>query len=324
MLKALTTVYREGLAEGTYYSSILRFLAALRIMFFPITITRFHSMKIMTKMYNPERKHDPLYFLVHHYYLSKKFTLRQRVQTAMNHHEYELANYSSEYARQVYRSEGILLWKRTFDNLHFTIILIATDDNRHEGDLSVILSVNGIRLCRMSFCYLNADILGQSSSITMLISRNQTDPTPFRDLFDRCFKQNTPQLFCLSAVCGIAMMNEFRTVFAIKHNAQIAYDKTLDPGFRNSYTALWEKFDAVEIDRHVYMLNVPLNVRPVGLVNRVHRARARARRSYWDEIVRSARLTMVGYRTAPSPEHTSDVDPRGLRSWRLGWSWLTS
>ena len=34
MLKTLTIVYREGLAEGTYYFPILRFLAALRIMFF--------------------------------------------------------------------------------------------------------------------------------------------------------------------------------------------------------------------------------------------------------------------------------------------------
>ncbi len=195
MLKALTVVYREGLAEGTHNSPILRFLAALRIMFFPSTIIQFHSMKLMTKLYNPTRKHDPLYFLVHHYYISKQFTLRHRVQCAMNHHKYELESYTSEYARQVYRSDGILLWKRSFDDSHFTIVLIASDDNRHEGDLSVILSVNGIRLCRMSFCYLNANILGLSSYMTVLISRNQTDSTPFRDLFDRCFKQKSHHNF---------------------------------------------------------------------------------------------------------------------------------
>ncbi len=228
----------------------------------------------------------------------------------MNHHEYELKSYGSEYARQVYRSDGVLLWQRSFDDLRFTIVLIATEDNRHEGDLSVILSVNGIRLCRMSFCYLNAGNFGLSPYMTMLISRNQTDRTSFRDLFDRCFKQNTPQLFCLSAVCGIAMTNEFKTVFAIKHDAQANYVESHESGFRNSYTALWERFDAVEIDRHVYMLDVPLKLRPVPLVNRVHRARARARRGYWDEIVRSARSGMVKYRTLPSPEQMSEVAPR--------------
>ena len=137
-------------------------------------------MEIMFKMYNPARRHDPLYFLAHNYYMSKKFTLRQRVQTAMNHHGYELENYKREYARQVYRSNGVVLWERSIGNLHFNITLIASEDNRHEGDLSVILSVNSIILCIMSFCYLNADILGLPSYMTMLISRNQTYPTSFR------------------------------------------------------------------------------------------------------------------------------------------------
>ncbi len=95
-------------------------------------------------------------------------------------------------------------------------------------------------------------------------------------------------------------------MFAIKHDAQIIYKETLDLGFRNSYTALWEKFDAVEIDRHVFMLSVPLNLRPVGQVSRVHRRRAQARRRCWDEIVQSTRLSMAKYRTLsrsdPMPE----------------------
>jgi uncharacterized protein VirK/YbjX len=92
------------------------------------------------------------------------------------------------------------------------------------------------------------------------------------------------------------MANEFEAVLAINHDAQIAYEETCDSGFRNSYSALWEKFDAVECDRHVYRLNVPLKVRPLSCVNRAHRARARNRRRHWDEIVQSARLRMIDYR----------------------------
>ena len=83
-----------------------------------------------------------------------------------------------------------------------------------------------------------------------------------------------------------------------KHDAQIAYEEALDSGFRNSYSALWEKFDAVECDRHVYRLNVPLKLRPLQSVNRVHRARARDRRRNWDDIVQSARSRMIDYRMA--------------------------
>ena len=314
MLKALTIVYREELAQAqaTFYSPIFRCLAAARILLFPKTIAQFKSMKLMGKLKHPTRKHDPLYFLVHHYYISRQFTLRQRVDVAMEHHKYELQVYNCEYMRQVYRSNGIVLWERSFGDLHFTIVLIASLDNRHEGDLTVILYVNKVILCQMSFCYLKSDIFGLSPCMTMLISRNQTDRTSFRQSFDQCFKQNTPQLFCLSAVCGIALTNEFRTMFAIKHDAQIAYEGPLHTGFHNSYAALWEKFDAVEIDGHVFLLKVPLNLRPVGLVSRDHRRRARARRQYWDEIVQSTRLSMAKYRKLSSSDPTPEAPlPRG-------------
>jgi len=150
----------------------------------------------------------------------------------------------------------------------------------------------------MSFSYLNGAIFGLSSGMTMLISRNQTDRTPARTLFDRGFKQNTPQLFCLAAVCGIAVSNEFKAVLAIKHDSQIAYEEVFDPGFRNSYTELWEKFDAVEMERHVYRLGVPLNLRRLESVESGHRARARNRRRCWDDIFQSACSCMSNYRIA--------------------------
>src|SRR5271154_702457 len=98
MLKELTIVYQEGQAERTPYTPLLRLLAGSRIMLFPNTIFQFRAMELTSKLYNPTRNHDPLYFLVHNYYISKKFTLRERVRSAMNHHRYELNNYNCEYA----------------------------------------------------------------------------------------------------------------------------------------------------------------------------------------------------------------------------------
>ena len=258
----------------------------------------FYSMKLVAKLNNTRHKHDQLYFLSHKYYVSRQLTLRKRVQSAMEHHKYELTNFECEYARQVYRSDGVILWEQSVEKIKFTIVLIATDDNRHEGDLSVILYIGNTKLCRISFCYLNANIFGLTSNMTILISRNQTDRTPARDLFDQCFRQNNPQFFCLAAVCGIALSNNFKTILAIKHDSQIAYEERFNSGFRNSYTALWEKFDAVEIEQHVYMLNVPLKLRPLQSMDRAHRVRAQNRRRYWDNISQSARSSIVKYRIA--------------------------
>ena len=53
MIKALTIVYQEGVATGTRYSTILRLLAALRILLFPQGVLQFRSMEILKKLYNP-------------------------------------------------------------------------------------------------------------------------------------------------------------------------------------------------------------------------------------------------------------------------------
>jgi uncharacterized protein VirK/YbjX len=216
----------------------------------------------------------------------------------MSHHDYESRKYNLEYVRQVYKSDGVALWTHYVNNHHFVIRLNATNDNRHEGDLSVILTVDDVMLCRMSFCFLDAGILGLESEMTMLISRNQSYLGDHRSWFDQSFKQNAPQFSCLSAICGIATANGFDSVLAIKHDAQIAYDEAFETGFRNSYTALWEKFEAVEIDGHVYKMNVPLNVRPLQSLNRAHRNRARDRRKYWNDITESARAGVISYRAA--------------------------
>jgi uncharacterized protein VirK/YbjX len=309
IFKALLVSYREALArpEGTGFSAIKRVINGVRILFFPRKIVQLKSMNLMGKLKHPTRDHDPLYFVVHRYYISKQLTVRERIKIAVDHHHYESLFFDGEYIRKTYRSDGILLWEQTFDDLRFTMVLIATSDNRNEGELSVILSVNNVKLSIMSFCYVKANLFGLSPCMTLVISRNQTSRTPSRKLFDQCFKQNTPQLFCLSAICGIAMTNEFGTIFGIKHDAQIIYKESMDSGFRNSYTALWEKFEGVEIDQQAFMLTVPLNLRPVGQVSVGHRRRARARRWYWDQIVQSTCSSMARYRALSSPNTASET-----------------
>jgi uncharacterized protein VirK/YbjX len=310
--KALLISYREELSrsEGTVFSALKRVVVGMRILLFPRAIADFKAMKLMEKLKHPTRDHDPLYFILYRHYISKKFTINQRIQIAINHHKYESLFFDCEYVRKIYGSDGIVLWEQYFDDIRFNIVLIATTDNRNEGELSVVLSVNNVQLSLMSFCYVNANIFGLMLRMTLVISRNQTSLTSSRELFDQCFKQNTPQLFCLSAICGIAMTNEFGTIFGIRHDAQIIYKKSLDSGFRNSYTALWEKFEGVEIDQQAVMLSVPLSLRPVGQVSTGHRRRALARRWYWDQIVQSTCSSLARYR-APSSSNTTSEKSSG-------------
>ncbi|SFK28567.1 DUF535 family protein [Methylocapsa palsarum] len=298
ILRSILTVCANPRHKQRHLYCLLRALHALRVIAFPAKLLKYSTMETIIEISRKHNDFDPLYFFTHNYYLSKKLTLSQRLNTALRHYQFERSNFNSIYIRDAYLLGGVTLWDHITPNNRFTIVLIATDDNLYEGELSVILSVNGVRLCRMSFCYVNTTLFRLQPQETLLISRNQTDQVPERTIFDSGFKHNAPHLFCLSAICGIAMANGFENVFGIAHDSQIAYHENYDTSFRNSYTALWEKFDAAECDDHVYRLNVPLKLRPVETVKRDHRRRARNRRQNWDDIAQSARSRMLTYRAA--------------------------
>lgn len=274
----------------------LRMLAASCILLFPRLLLKYLKINIWRKLKCATREHDPMYFLAHKYYLSKRLTVKERIQSAIEHHAYELKNFNRKYESDVYRGIGIIIWECRIDGHHFSIILTGSEDNRNEGDLSIIFKANGQYLWRTSFSYVNSDIFKLNHGVTILISRNQAENKSSRELLIEYFGQNQLQFLCLSAVCGIAAANGWTKILGIRHNLQIAYQDCYEIGFCNSYTLLWQQFDAREIDRHVYELDVPLKVRPLQLINRSHRARARARRQYWDSIACSARAALIGYR----------------------------
>ena len=304
MLKALTIVYREGLVEGTLYRTVLRLLAASRVLLFPHGVLQFHSTEILKKLCSPTRTHDPLYFLTHNCCISKHFTLRQRVQSAINHHQFELKNYSSEYARQVYRSSGVLLWDNMLTSSLPIVLCHRAPRRRSQRDF-----IRGyIRLCRMSFCYLDARIFGLTSHKTMLVSRNQTDRNNSRDLFNRCFKQNTPQLFCLSAICGIAMANRIRS--DVGDQARCSNSVRRDPRSRAFQFILGIVGEFRRRRVRPARLQIERAAETASITTREPRPPGPRPRSApaWDEIVQSPRSRMIDYRMVfPSPGRASEV-----------------
>lgn len=255
----------------------------------------------MRSYFSVEKRRDAFFFLTHRYYLSKTFTLAQRIDCAVAHYSFEGQNYGPIYHRSVYQSpRGLVLWHRVVDGTRYTLRLCATEDCRHEGDLSVLCFVNETRVCRVSFSYVNGSLFGPQPEHTMFVTRSQTDRNPELQRFRDCYKQNSPPYFCLASVFGIAMANGMRAIFLVKDEAQIAYQERYAEGFRNSYSALWEAFGAEEVvDRSAFKMSVPPELGSFSIVK--HKNRALARRRNWLEIALSARQAMLQDRTCWAP-----------------------
>ena len=280
---------------------LFRLIAACRILRFPLKLRRLWSLNFMNQYFSLNNKRDTFFFLTHHYYLSKAFSLAQRIDCAVAHYSFEGQNYGPIYHRSVYQSpRGLSLWHRVVDGTRYTIILRATEDNRYEGDLSVLCFVNETRVCRISFSYVSGSLFGLQPEHTMFVTRSQTDRNPELERFRDSFKANSPPYFCLAAVCGIAMANGMPTIVMVKDEAQIAYQERYAEGFRNSYSGLWKAFGAQEImDGSSYMMSIPPKLSPLSSLE--HKNRALARRRNWLEIALSARQVMLQDRTKSAP-----------------------
>lgn len=278
-----------------------RLMAASRILWFPSKLRRLSSLNFMKPYFSAEKKRDTFFFLAHDYYLSKAFTLAQRIDCAVAHYGFEGKNYGPTYHRSVYQSpRGLSLWHRVVDNTRYTITLCATEDYRHEGDLSVLCFVNERRVCRVSFSYVDGSLFGAQPEHTMFVTRSQTDRNPELERFRDSFKQNSPPYFCLASVFGIAMANGMTAIFLVKEEAQIAYQERYAESFRNSYSALWEAFGAHEmVDRCAYMMSIPPRLNPLPMVK--HRNRALTRRRNWLEVALSTRQAMLQDRRSCAP-----------------------
>jgi uncharacterized protein len=305
-MRKLTPMRRVWLA-------LIRLLASCRILAYPSKLRQLWKLGFMRQYFLSFNRKDRFFFLTHEFYLSRYFTLAQRIDCAIAHYRFEEQNSTPAYLAAVYHSRrGLALWHQVVNGVDFAITLCATEDNRYEGDLSVCCHVNDVRVCRVSFSYVDCSVFGLPPQCTIFVTRNQTYQIPELQLFRDIYKQNSPPYFCIAAMCGIAMANDMDAIFTVKSDAQIAYAEQYADGFSNSYSALWKRLGAQEIGgQHAYSMPVPLRLAPLSAVK--HRSRAIARRRNWLEVALCARRTLLEHRKnhvpAPADEKDSDLPP---------------
>ena len=233
---------------------------------------------------------DVLAHLSHRHYLSRALSYRQRIATALCHYRYEDAQYDGRYRTAVYRDGGLSLWSASVGEVRYELRLVASPELRHEGDISVVFAANGVRLCAMSFSWVDASVFGAHGGPIPFVTRNQSahSDTPALAGFRRDFPQNSPPYFCLAAIHGLAAAHGRTRIAAIKHDSQIAFAEPYEKSFRHSYSDFWRSFGASELDHQALSVPVPLALPDLSTVKAKHRKRAQERRRHWAAVSRSA------------------------------------
>ena len=268
-----------------------RVVRGLRLFLFPARAWRFYALSRVGAFFRT----DPLRFMKREHYLSRFFGVRQRIDSTLQHYQHELASFDETYRTQVYRGNGLVLHEERVGDGCASRRLGESGEPRCEGDLTVVMDVDGQDAAFMSYSFVDAACFGLPSGTALFVTRNQL--MPGLNLFRRYYPNHSPQYFCLAAIAGIARANDFDSIVVIRSEAQVSYQDQYEAGFRNSYCNFWSQFGARPIDHQAYVLDVPLTPPSLDSVASKHRARAIERRSHWSRITQQVEAAMRAHRT---------------------------
>jgi hypothetical protein len=244
----------------------------------------------------PASDDDLFHHLSHRDYLIKGLSPRQRVRAALSHYRFEDTTFNEAYLTAVYGQRSLPLWQHEADGSSFTIQLEMASRGNAEGDLTVALVADGTCLHRLSFSWLEGDMVGVDMPVVPFIARNQgrwVDSGAAFEAFERVFPNNSPSFFCFAAMQGIALAVGMDKVVAIRSESHVAYDPDPEKHFANAYDGFWKILGGAEMPGcDGYLIALPFYVKPLSEMPSKHRKRAALRREHWRVIGDSARTVV--------------------------------
>jgi uncharacterized protein VirK/YbjX len=246
---------------------------------------------------------DVFHHLSHRNYLAKDLSLRERVRCVLVHYKFEELMFDLAYKQAVYRDGGLVLWQREANGSRFAIRLVMAERLNAEGDLTVVATVDGERLHRLSFSWVDHRFAGLpcppvpslSSSLAPFVARNQgsrVDAAAGFAAFERAFPNNSPSFFCFAALQGIAETLGMEVVVAVKSHYQCVHDPDDEKHFANAYDGFWQTLGGEPMAGRGWCIALPLALRPLSDMTAKHRKRAATRREHWRTISDATRLAL--------------------------------
>ncbi|MBS0252778.1 MAG: DUF535 family protein [Proteobacteria bacterium] len=220
------------------------------------------------------RRHPGLIYKYQSHYLARSFSRSQRKAILKFHYEFMGKAVNARFYTRL-MAGNIELWRSAEDQELVTISLRVPEFGR-EGDLSLILEIDGKQIYELSFTIIPGSVVGIPASSAMFIARVQGRKGRF-DEIKRAIKicrDVSPPYLLMAAAEGIA--NDLRIGFAVGvgNGDQVSRHKTFD------YTSFWGTLLCRKAGGRFYILPLPMSGAPLEQCNPSHRRRTRLKREF--------------------------------------------
>ena len=243
--------------------------------------------------------HDPLFFVSNRHYLAQNLSARDRTAAALCHYHHQDRAFQPGYAAQVYADQGLILWQKTVENIRYDISLLPGNDVAYEGGLSLVLHVDGGRVCVMSFSLVPTRILVPDAPIRLpdtliFVTRKQlTQERQYQAAFNRAFDRCTPGHLCFGALAGIAQAQGHSFVFGIAAERHPSFIPAMASQFLTAYSDFWLSMSGQKLSDMGYLIELPIQFQALETLEPTRRKRAIARRAHIGQVAKAA-LDSIG------------------------------
>lgn len=249
-------------------------------------------------------KDDAVFFLSHRHYLAKGLTPSQRAQTALHHYRHEITAFDGAYFDAVYCQNGLTLWRDVVDETSYDIRLMPGNDVLYEGGVSLVMHVNDVRVCVVSYSTVQTEVFFPQfrtmhdgevlADTTLYVTRKQLTPThEYQKKFNKAFDRTTPAHLCFGALAGVAHAQGFGGVLGITPEVHLSCTPELRPHFDVAYTLFWEGLSGHRVSPFAYFIELPMKLTPLDHLDAKARKRAIARRSHIHAVRESAHAVLA-------------------------------
>lgn len=238
-----------------------------------------------------EAHDDPLFFLGNRHYLARGLSPPARMDAALTHYNAEERRRGTAYFEAVYRQGGLVLWDHAAGDHRYNITLCPGSDVAYEGGLSLVLHVDGGRVCVLSFSVVPSTIVLPGHKIPALhetilfitrkqLAQDRTYQTAFNKAFHRC----TPAHMVLGALAGFAAVQGQGHALGIAAERHPSCTPEAEPRFQRAYNDFWLSVSGQRLSPLGYLIDLPPRLSPIEGMDAAHRRRAFARRKHIDEV----------------------------------------
>lgn len=228
-------------------------------------------------------------------YLSTRFDRTERQQMLVSHYDFLNTSLRAVFFRRVL-GDSMTLWQREIEGSVFSIGVAGPCLHR-EGDLTLVLKMDGCRLYRMAFSLVKAPLLKMDAGASrhvIYVGQVQGYPECFAQIRQatRLCRDVAPADLLMAAMAGLGSALGITMVAGVGVEDSLSYKSLVELNTSKSYSDFWEKFQGMLPQGGHYTLALPLAEKPIAQVKSNHRGRTLAKRELKKSISDEAEAMM--------------------------------